>query len=64
MLKSVPSTNTAAVSNGSAAASNSAEASLETRLKALVSQKQVMLFMKGSPAEPRCGFSRKVGVRE
>jgi glutaredoxin-related protein len=29
-------------------------------LKALVRQKRVMLFMKGSPDEPKCGFSRKV----
>lgn len=32
---------------------------LNTRLKALVSQKPVMLFMKGDPDEPKCGFSRK-----
>jgi len=30
------------------------------RLRALVSASPVQLFMKGSPAEPRCGFSRKV----
>jgi len=34
--------------------------SLEERLKALVRQRRVMLFMKGSPAAPQCGFSRKV----
>lgn len=34
--------------------------SLQDRLKQLVSQAPVMLFMKGSPAEPRCGFSRKI----
>jgi len=33
--------------------------SLEDRLKALVKKSHVMLFMKGSPAEPKCGFSRK-----
>jgi len=33
--------------------------SLEDRLKALVRKSNVMLFMKGSPAEPKCGFSRK-----
>ena len=32
--------------------------SLESRLAALVKQSHVMLFMKGSPDEPRCGFSR------
>ncbi|KAG7671150.1 hypothetical protein Ndes2526B_g02391 [Nannochloris sp. 'desiccata'] len=33
---------------------------LEARLKALVRESPVMLFMKGSPSEPKCGFSRKV----
>ncbi|KIM39191.1 hypothetical protein M413DRAFT_447153 [Hebeloma cylindrosporum] len=33
---------------------------LNTRLKALMNQSRVVLFMKGSPSEPRCGFSRKI----
>jgi len=33
--------------------------SLDDRLKALIRKSPVMLFMKGSPAEPKCGFSRK-----
>lgn len=33
---------------------------LRARLQALVRQAPIMLFMKGSPAEPRCGFSRRV----
>lgn len=33
---------------------------LEDRLKSLISQHKVMLFMKGSPDEPRCGFSRTI----
>ncbi|KXS20099.1 glutaredoxin [Gonapodya prolifera JEL478] len=33
---------------------------LETRLKKLVSTHPVMLFMKGTPSQPRCGFSRQV----
>lgn len=33
---------------------------LETRLHQLIDAHPIMLFMKGSPAEPRCGFSRKV----
>lgn len=33
---------------------------LEERLKALTHKDTVMLFMKGSPSEPRCGFSRKI----
>jgi len=32
---------------------------LDERLDALVTQKRVMLFMKGTPDEPRCGFSQK-----
>jgi len=36
---------------------------LETRLKKLMSAAPVMLFMKGTPAEPKCGFSRQlVGI--
>lgn len=34
--------------------------SLELRLKNLISAHPVMLFMKGSPDAPRCGFSAKV----
>ncbi|XP_035675031.1 glutaredoxin-3-like [Branchiostoma floridae] len=33
---------------------------LNTRLKKLVSSAPVMLFMKGTPEAPRCGFSRKM----
>ena len=36
---------------------------LEARLKAIINQQPVTLFMKGNPEEPRCGFSRKVGGR-
>lgn len=34
--------------------------SLDERLDALIAQRRVMLFMKGTPDEPRCGFSAKV----
>jgi Grx4 family monothiol glutaredoxin len=34
--------------------------SLEDRLKSLISKQKVMLFMKGSPNTPRCGFSRTI----
>jgi hypothetical protein len=34
--------------------------SLNTRLKELVSKEPVMLFMKGTPNAPRCGFSARV----
>jgi len=33
---------------------------LEKRLRRLMTQSNVVLFMKGSPDEPRCGFSRKI----
>lgn len=31
---------------------------LEERLKSLVNRSSVMVFMKGNPSEPKCGFSR------
>lgn len=34
--------------------------SLESRLKNVVNQSTTMLFMKGTPDAPRCGFSTKV----
>ena len=33
---------------------------LEERLKGLISQSKIMLFMKGLPSQPRCGFSRQI----
>jgi len=42
------------------AATAVAQPPLEERLKALVNQAPVMLFMKGAPAAPRCGFSRTI----
>jgi Grx4 family monothiol glutaredoxin len=33
---------------------------LQERLKQLVNQEQVMLFMKGKPEQPQCGFSRSI----
>jgi Grx4 family monothiol glutaredoxin len=33
---------------------------LAQRLEALVSQAPVMLFMKGTPSAPQCGFSNKI----
>jgi len=35
---------------------------LNARLRGLMSQSNVVLFMKGSPVEPRCGFSRKISA--
>ncbi len=37
-----------------------AEESLDSRLKKLVNQAPVMLFMKGVPSAPKCGFSRTI----
>ena len=36
------------------------EANLNERVKGLISSQPVMLFMKGSPDAPRCGFSARV----
>jgi Grx4 family monothiol glutaredoxin len=50
--------------NGSSAAENthtgSTEDALNRRLEQLVNSHPVFLFMKGTPEQPRCGFSRKV----
>lgn len=35
---------------------------LNARLRRLMNQANVVLFMKGSPEEPRCGFSRKISA--
>jgi glutaredoxin-related protein len=43
-----------------AAETAEAKVSLEDRLKALVNRQPVMLFMKGSPETPKCGFSRSI----
>lgn len=48
-------------SKASGQAGKTAEASqLEDRLGMLVAQSSVMLFMKGAPEAPQCGFSRKM----
>lgn len=53
------------VQNGDSAAGSTAthhdlSQDLNTRLRALVARSPVMLFMKGSPDTPRCGFSSKI----
>jgi Grx4 family monothiol glutaredoxin len=40
--------------------SSTGESSLHSRLTSLVSATPVMLFMKGTPSAPQCGFSRQV----
>lgn len=51
-------------SNGNSAvqsqAKEEATTDLNSRLKTLINSKPVLLFMKGTPEEPRCGFSKKV----
>jgi Grx4 family monothiol glutaredoxin len=39
---------------------STAKPSLKDRLVALINQAPVMLFMKGNPETPRCGFSRQM----
>ena len=39
---------------------DSNQVNLNERLKNLVVSSEVMLFMKGSPSAPRCGFIRKI----
>lgn len=34
--------------------------SLEQRLKKLINREKIMLFMKGEPAAPQCGFSKRI----
>jgi len=43
-----------------AAASQDSEESLDDRLRKLVNRHTVMLFMKGLPSNPQCGFSRQI----
>jgi hypothetical protein len=35
---------------------------LNARLRGLMNQSKIVLFMKGSPDVPRCGFSRKISA--
>lgn len=44
-------------------ASGDGGSDLNTRLKNLIARAPVMVFMKGEPSAPRCGFSRTlVGI--
>lgn len=45
---------------GGISESTGLSATLTSRLKSLIDSNPVMLFMKGSPDEPKCGFSGKV----
>lgn len=44
---------------GESLSNNATKTDINTRLAALVKKSPVVLFMKGSPKEPRCGFSRQ-----
>ncbi|KAJ7406480.1 Glutaredoxin-3 [Pitangus sulphuratus] len=44
----------------SPSSSDNAKEDLNSRLKKLINAAPCMLFMKGSPKEPRCGFSRQM----
>ncbi|KDP20960.1 hypothetical protein JCGZ_21431 [Jatropha curcas] len=45
---------------GGISESTGLSATLTSRLQSLINSSPVMLFMKGKPDEPKCGFSRKV----
>jgi hypothetical protein len=48
------------VGAGAGAPNSNSGVALEEKLKSLINKQKVMLFMKGNPTNPRCGFSRKV----
>ncbi|XP_075360429.1 glutaredoxin-3 isoform X2 [Mycteria americana] len=50
----------ASSSSVSAGSNDSAKEDLNVRLKKLINAAPCMLFMKGSPKEPRCGFSKQI----
>ncbi|CAF94869.1 unnamed protein product, partial [Tetraodon nigroviridis] len=49
-----------AASGSPGGSAGSPAADLNQRLKKLINAAPCMLFMKGSPQEPRCGFSRQI----
>ncbi|OPJ84035.1 glutaredoxin-3 [Patagioenas fasciata monilis] len=49
-----------AASSSTSAGTDSAREDLNARLKKLINAAPCMLFMKGSPKEPRCGFSKQM----
>ena len=46
-------------SNGDAEKKEETQGELEARMRGIMKQSPVVLFMKGEPDSPRCGFSRK-----
>mgnify|MGYP001119057838 FL=1 len=57
---SSPTTTPSSAAAAAAAAPGRSGQSLEAYLRQLVNQAPVMLFMKGSPSAPQCGFSNKI----
>jgi Grx4 family monothiol glutaredoxin len=47
-------------SSSPSAAASPPPPTIEERLKLLLNQQRVMLFLKGVPSAPRCGFSRQI----
>lgn len=59
-INAVSGTPAAAAPPASNATKESSPEELEERLKKLTSAAPVMLFMKGAPSAPQCGFSRQI----
>lgn len=59
-LKAVLNIEEVPAASADAAAGVVEETALDKRCKQLISRAPVMLFMKGSPSQPRCGFSRSI----
>lgn len=51
---------TGSVNANSGPATSTLSPFLSEKLKQLINLSRVMIFMKGNPAQPRCGFSRQV----
>jgi Grx4 family monothiol glutaredoxin len=60
MMTTVVPVEKSATVNSNGASSSSSSLSLKQRLEALLRSSPVMVFIKGSPTEPQCGFSRQI----
>lgn len=58
-LQSKPSTIDNSIKTSSESTSSESKDTLDDQLKSLINSSKVMLFMKGVPGKPRCGFSRQ-----
>ncbi|KAG0457556.1 hypothetical protein HPP92_022713 [Vanilla planifolia] len=56
----LPSSEATGTAKGGSRDASSLSAALTSNLESLINSSPVMLFMKGSPEEPKCGFSNKV----